>query len=97
MGTMYSTVYVSTSAWTHTPSCMHTHTGRRHQFTGVAVRGTDTKIKSLLKMKRQLIELLNKPYGGPGDLCKLPDDCLRHIISHLSDPKDVLNLGQTAM
>jgi len=80
---------------THPLAC--THTGRRHQFTGVAVRGTDTKIKSLLKMKRQLIELLNKPYGGPGDLCKLPDDCLRHIISHLSDPKDVLNLGQTAM
>jgi len=71
--------------------------GRRHQFAGIAVRGTDTKIKSLLKMKRQLIELLNKPYGGPGDLCKLPDDCLRHIISHLSDPKDVLNLGRTAM
>ena len=43
-------------AHTHTLLHAHTHTGRRHQFTGVAVRGTDNKIKSLLKMKRQLIE-----------------------------------------
>ena len=75
----------------------HAHSGRKRQFTGLAIRNTDTKIKALLKMKRQLTEVLHQSYGGYGNISELPDDCLRHIISFLSHPKDVLNFGQASL
>ena len=65
---------------------------------GFGVRSIDSKIKSLLKTKKQLQEqMLEHPCPvKPGDMefTKLPTDCLRLIVSHLSHPRDVLNLGQ---
>ena len=55
-------------------------------------------LKSLLKNKKQLQEqMLEYPcLLKPGDMefTKLPTDCLRLVVSHLSHPRDVLNLGQ---
>ena len=65
---------------------------------GFALRSTDSKIKSLLKAKKQLQEQMLElpcPYtAGEMEFTKLPTDCIRLIISHLSHPRDVLNLGQ---
>ena len=72
--------------------------GRRQHMMGFAVRSTDSKIKSLLKMKKQLQEQMLVcpcPYGDSNmEFTKLPTDCMRLIVSHLSHPRDVLNLGQ---
>lgn len=69
---------------------------------GFALRSTDSKIKSLLKTRKQLQEqmLVQPGGGGPStaeggmEFTKLPNDCIRLIVSHLSHPRDVLNLGQ---
>ena len=66
---------------------------------GFAVRSTDSKIKSLLKTKKQLQEQMLVCPGHSSDrsmeFTKLPTDCIRSIVSRLSHPRDVLNLGQT--
>lgn len=68
---------------------------------GFAVRSTDSKIKSLLKTKKQLQEqMLELPTlfsAGDMEFTKLPTDCIRLILSHLSHPRDVLNVGQADM
>ena len=65
---------------------------------GFAVRNTDSKIKSLLKTKKQLqeqmLELPSPSKAGDMEFTKLPTDCIRLILSHLSHPRDVLNVGQ---
>ena len=65
---------------------------------GFAVRSTDAKIKSLLKTKKQLQEQMLEHCGpsmaGDMEFTKLPTDCVRLIVSQLSHPRDVLNLGQ---
>ena len=56
----------------------------------------DTRLKSLSKLKRQLKVCLCKPYVHPKGTLKLldlPDDCLRKVVSYLSQPQDVLNFG----
>ena len=73
-------------------------TVRKTQVTGYALRNTDSKIKSLLKMKHQLQDSQLRPavtMGGATQLLDLPDDCLYLITSYLTNPKDVLNLGET--
>ena len=62
-------------------------------MTGYGVRSVDNKIKSLLKMKRQLQDPQLQPGVGGMELMQLPDDCLYLIISHLPEPRDLLNLG----
>ena len=68
---------------------------------GFAVRSTDSKIKSLLKTKKQLpeqmLKLISPSSAGDMEFTKLPTDCLRLIVSHLSHPRDVVNVGQTDM
>ena len=68
---------------------------------GFAVRSADSKIKSLLKTKKQLQEQmleLPSPYSaGDMEFSKLPTDCIRLIVSHLSHPHDVLSVGQADM
>lgn len=75
--------------------------GRRQQMTGFGVRSIDSKIKSLLIIKKQLQEgVLEHPCpitAGDMEFTKLPTDCVRLIVSHLSHPRDVLNLGQADM
>lgn len=77
-------------------------------MSGFAIRNVDSKIKSLLKMKQKLQDFEKGLEGSPSvegspsgqsalQLLHLPDDCLHHIISFLTHPKDVLNLGQTNM
>lgn len=74
-------------------------TVRKTQVTGYGLRNIDSKMKSLLKMKRQLqesqLELTTTSVEGSIQMLDLPDDCLYLIISYLSNPKDVLNLGET--
>ena len=74
---------------------------RRAQLSGFSLHN---KIKSLLKMKQLLRESQLESYVRfKGEILTnteflhLPDDCLQHIISYLSNPRDVLNLGQTNM
>lgn len=73
-------------------------------MTGYSVTRLDSKIKTLLSYRAQLIGELQRTsqykdggsygghYNGVNSPC-LPDDCWRHIISFLADPRDVLNLG----
>lgn len=62
------------------------------------IRSIDSKIKSLLKMKREVQEIRpHSDVGGATRILDLPDDCLLHIVSFLCMPLDVLNLGQTGM
>lgn len=65
---------------------------------GFALRSTDSKIKSLLRTRKQLQEqMLVHPCRvseSEMEFSKLPTDCVRMIASHLSHPRDVLNLGQ---
>lgn len=68
---------------------------RKTQFSGFGLRNIDSKIKSLLKMKQQLQESPVEPTRATTQLLDLPDDCLYLILSFLSSPKDVLNLGVT--
>lgn len=80
---------------------------RHTQHSGYGLRHIDSKIKSLLKMKREVQESrmsqtcvdVGRTVGGAvgvaTQLLDLPDDCLHHIISFLYMPWDVLNLGLT--
>ena len=67
---------------------------RHAQHTVYGIRNIDSKIKSLLKMKREVRESqLQHDVGGATRLLDLPDECLLHITSFLCTPQDVLNLG----
>ena len=81
---------------------MHDHdnsnTVRKSQVSGYGLRNIDSRIKSLLKMKHQLRDSQLQPTtvaSGGTEMLDLPDDCLYLIMSYLTSPRDVLNLGQT--
>ena len=65
--------------------------GRAKAMTGFSVSRLDTMIKNLLNYRSQLTLELQKEYAS--ELPCLPNDCWRHIISFLTHPQDVLNLG----
>ena len=52
----------------------------------------DTKIKALLSSRAQLTSELQKQFSDE-TLPRLPNDCWRHVISFLVNPRDILNLG----
>ncbi|XP_064383055.1 F-box only protein 32-like isoform X2 [Halichondria panicea] len=73
---------------------------RQNQFSSFGVRNVDSKIKSVLKMKRQLQSSLNEDNRQnilQLELDDLPVDCIQHIATYLTHPKDLLNLGATNM
>lgn len=53
---------------------------------------TDTNIAMLQKWKQQLHDSLHEVSHDPGFL-ELPSVILRHVISYLTDPHDLLNFG----
>ena len=59
--------------------------------TGFSISRLDSKIKTLIGYRAQLIGELQIVRSE--DLPLLPDDCWRHILSFLTQPRDVLNLG----
>ena len=71
-------------------------------MTGFSVSRLDSRIKTLLGYRAQLVGELqrNAPRDGVCDggnggdnRAHLPDDCWRHVIGFLVHPRDVLNLG----
>lgn len=59
-------------------------------MTGFSISRLDTKVKTLINYRAQLIGELHRADGET--LPQLPDDCWRHVITYLTDPRDVLNL-----
>ena len=72
--------------------CMLFCAGRSKTITGFATSRLDSKIKTLLSHRTQLVGGLHKT-SSSGTPPHLPDDCWRHILSYLTDPRDVLNLA----
>jgi F-box protein 25/32 len=65
--------------------------GRCKMVTGFSISRLDSKLKTLIGYRAQLIGELQTVRSE--DLPLLPDDCWRHILSFLTQPRDVLNLG----
>ena len=73
---------------------------RKQQFSVFATRNIDSKIKALLKSKKQLQQSLLQcsvpsAHSSLCDLSSLTSDCLREVVRHLADPRDVLSFGLT--
>ena len=72
-------------------------TGKTLEMSDFIKRKIDSKIEDIVRLKEKLeVKESFQPQlhsEDALDCLRLSDDCLRHVVRYLSEPKDVLKLG----